>query len=201
MLELIDKDGHRDNRILNLTTEDGSRWKCDVDVDSSYERVEYIYAMYRNGSLIWTEWEVAPHVVVLDNSVDQYEIEDLWRAIPDDLPLYSSAYADCAERHEVEDYLPHTSDVLQLRTVEPRLLKGERLAIIGNVSQLGNWVQPQTMKLVALQEWAINIDLSQISGDIEYKYVIVDKDGNIVQWEKCDNRRLQLPGMHAEDIV
>ena len=201
MLELIDKDGHRDNRILNLTTEDGSRWKCDVDVDSSYERVEYIYAMYRNGSLIWTEWEVAPHVVVLDNSVDQYEIEDLWRAIPDDLPLYSSAYADCAERHEVEDYLTHTSDVSQLRTVEPRLLKGERLAIIGNVSQLGNWVQPQTMKLVALQEWAINIDLSQISGDIEYKYVIVDKDGNIVQWEKCDNRRLQLPEMHAEDIV
>lgn len=201
MYELTDKNGMKENHMQNLSTEDGRMWACELEVGAEKERVEYVYAMYRNGSLIWTEWEVAPHVIMLDGTVDTYEVNDLWRAIPDDLPLYSSAYADCAEKHELDEYLPLSTRTLQLRVVEPRLLKGERLAIAGNKPRLGEWSNPVRMNLVALQEWAINIDLSQISGEIEYKYVIIGKDGNIVQWEKGDNRKLSLPDVSAEDTV
>ena len=41
-----------------------------------------------------------------------------------------------------------------------------------------------------MQEWALNLDVEQIFHPIEYKYVILDKDGKIEQWEDGPNRRI-----------
>ena len=86
---------------LTLSTSDGLMWTGDMHLDIQQPlqgdtvAIEYQYAMWREGSLVWTEWEVAPHRVALDGITDNYVLDDKWRPIPEDLPLFSSAYTEC----------------------------------------------------------------------------------------------------------
>lgn len=175
-----------------LETYDGVFWEGEVVFDNSpADRVEYKYALYSDGNLVWTEWEVAPHIInFTDKGTPDYLVDDLWRPIPAELPLFSSAYTECIACHEQSTNLSYFRQTLQFRVVEPRLRKGEYLAIAGNISQLGGWTKPVRMSLVALQEWAVNIDASLIYHPVEYKYVIVDSNNNILQWEEGMNRRI-----------
>ena len=185
-----------------LRTYNGQLWEADIQLsreDICDCTLEYTYALYRDNKLVWKEWGVAPHIVRLGtkkgNTIEMddnasYILTDFWRPIPEDLPLYSSAYADCIASHgkALAEPLPAASRTLQLRIVEPRLTKHQHLAICGNNPQLGNWEHPVWLTLIGLQEWAINIDAAQIYRPIEYKYVIVDDNNCIVQWEEGDNR-------------
>ena len=132
-LTKIAKDGQKKPvKECPLDTYDGRLWEGEVTFQSTDIRgIEYKYAMYRNGKLVWTEWEVAPHKVSFDGITSSYIISDQWRPIPEELPLYSSAYTECVGA-QADDY--HATDTffsstLQLRVLEPRLRKGEFLAI------------------------------------------------------------------------
>ena len=62
---------------LTLSTSDGLMWTGDMHLDIQQPpqgdtiAFEYQYAMWREGSLVWTEWEVAPHRVALDGITDR----------------------------------------------------------------------------------------------------------------------------------
>ena len=180
-----------DGKEFAMQTCDGLKWETTLDLPTDGS-MEYRYALYRDGLLVWTEWEVKPHVVRLDAPTTSYRIDDFWRAIPDDLPLYSSAFTECVASHgaPLSQALPAFNQTLQLRLVEPRLLSHQHLGICGNTTQLGNWTQPVPLTLIALQEWGVNLDAEQIYHPIEYKYVILDNEGKIVQWEDGPNRRI-----------
>ena len=180
-----------DGKEFSLSTYDGLKWEATLDLQAK-NCIEYLYALYRDGELVWTEWEVKPHIIRIDGSTTEYVINDFWRPIPEDLPLYSSAFTECVASHgrPLQQALPAFTQTLQLRMVEPRLLAHQFLGVCGNTSQLGNWKEPVPLKLIALQEWALNLDVEQIFHPIEYKYVILDKDGKIEQWEDGPNRRI-----------
>lgn len=179
-----------------LVTYDGVLWEGEVSFPSSgVKSIEYKYALYRDSELVWTEWDVAPHKIVFDGKTTNLILTDLWRPIPEDLPLYSSAFTECIGKHK-ENSLSNTySQTLQLRVVEPRLRSNEWLAVVGSSTQLGEWSRPVRMTYIALQEWAVNLDASMLYNELEYKFVIVDKDDNIVKWEDGLNRRVRTPKM------
>lgn len=184
-----------------LETYDGSQWEGEITMQNSgVASIEYLYAMYRDDVLVWTEWQTAPHTLAFDGITTNYIINDAWRPIPEDLPLYSSAFTECVGSHETESLSTLYASTLQLRVVEPRLRKDEYLAICGSSIQLGEWKQPKRMKLIALQEWAINIDAALLYNEAEYKYVIVDKDNNILRWEDGINRRLRTPMLQNKQM-
>ena len=183
-----------------METYDCLKWEAKIDLHPK-DCIKYLYALYRNGELVWTEWEVKPHIIHLDADTTSYLINDFWRAIPDDLPLYSSAFTECVASHgkPTQQALQTFNQTLQLRLVEPRLLSHQHLAICGNTTQLGNWTQPVPLTLITLQEWGLNLDVEQIFHPIEYKYVILDDEGQIVQWEDGPNRRItSLPLSNGE---
>lgn len=194
-LEKITKDGQRRAvKECPLETYDGTLWEGEITLQNSgIKAIEYRYAMYRDNQLVWTEWTTAPHKVEFDDITNNYILTDFWRPIPDDLPLYSSAFTECVGRHEQGQLDNLYASTLQLRIVEPRLRKGEYLAICGSSPQFGEWKEPKRMTLISLQEWAINIDSALLYNEVEYKYVIVDKDNNILYWEEGQNRRLRTP--------
>ena len=176
-----------------METFDGRIWECEIALSTANTiGIEYKYAMYRNGRLVWTEWDVAPHKVSINSNYDNYTINDYWRPIPEDLPLFSSAYTECIGKHDDKQEAKKLfREVLQLRVVEPRLRQGEHLAVCGNVPQLGGWNIPQRMSCVELQEWRIDIDASILYNQLEYKYVIVDDKNNILHWEEGPNRKIR----------
>ena len=74
-----------------MGTADGKMWDGEMEVPfqaKGNEGIEYKYAMYRDGKLVWTEWEVAPHKVAFDGVTNNYVLSDQWRPIPEDLPLF-----------------------------------------------------------------------------------------------------------------
>ncbi len=176
-----------------METFDGRMWECEIAISPANTMgIEYRYALYRNNNLVWTEWEVAPHKVEVSKDFDSYTINDYWRPIPEDLPLFSSAYTECIGKHEEVEKAEKTfRETLQLRVVEPRLRKGEYLAVCGSVPQLGSWQKPLRMRCAGLQEWMIDIDASILYNQLEYKYVIVDEDNNITRWEEGPNRKIR----------
>ena len=184
-----------------LTTYDGMTWAADIELKSKEigDELTYKYAVYRDGELLWTEWEVAPHSLQLSGTVNNKRVNDnarsfiltdFWRPIPESLPLFSSAFTDSVASHEEDAAVafPRFNKTLQLRMVEPRLLKHQHLAVCGNCAQLGNWETPAKMQLVALQEWGITLNAEEIYKPIEYKYVIINDEGKIEQWEEGPNR-------------
>ena len=194
-LDKIMKDGQRKAvKECALETFDGNMWEGELSLQATGAvAVEYCYAMYRFDELVWTEWQVAPHRIVLDGVTNSYIVTDYWRPIPDNLPLYSSAFTECIGKHEEAVLDTLYGSTLQLRVVEPRLRKGEYLGIVGSSVQFGEWVNPRKMMLTALQEWAINIDAALLYNEVEYKYVILNEAGEIMHWEEGPNRRLRTP--------
>lgn len=194
--------------VLHLKTEDGVMWTGEMELDilqppkGDVVAFEYQYAMYRDGELVWTEWEVAPHRVALDGVTSAYVLGDKWRPIPEDLPLFSSAYTECvgaqSDGNAAIDML--YSSTLQLRIVEPRLRKGEWLAVCGSTPQLGEWQRAKRMALINLQEWALNIDADMLFDEAEYKYVVVDAENNIRRWEEGENRRLRCQKLQPKQM-
>ena len=144
-LWVVDKRGQRKAvEELPLGTQDGKMWDGEMELalqPKGNEGIEYKYAMYRDGKLVWTEWEVAPHKVAFDGVTNNYVLSDQWRPIPEDLPLFSSAYTECmgATHDDCGAIDTLYSSTLQLRVVEPRLRKGEFLAVCGSTPQLGEW--------------------------------------------------------------
>ncbi len=206
-LWLVDKHGQK--RVVDelpLGTQDGKMWDGDMtlEISSPIKEVgfEYKYAMYRDGKLVWTEWEVAPHKVKFDGVTNNYVLSDKWRPIPEDQPLFSSAYTECvgavADGCDALETL--YSSTLQLRVVEPRLKKGEWLAVCGNTPQLGEWKRAKRMALINLQEWAVNIDADMLFEEVEYKYVVVDAQNNILRWEEGENRKLLCKKLESKQM-
>ena len=196
LYSLVMKDGSKQpQKEYRLATADGRMWKAELEIEKKDAvGMEYLYAMHRNDELVWTEWETAPHKMVFHEDFDCYLVNDSWRPIPDDLPLFSSAFTECmGAKEEGEANLKLYPITLQLRAVEPRLCKGEHLAICGSSPQLGEWRVAQRMRLVALQEWAINMDASLLYNEVEYKYVVVNDRNDIIRWEEGKNRSLRSP--------
>ncbi len=194
-------DGTKVFKEYPLHTTDGSWWQCEVELSQGCLRgIEYKYALYADDTLVWTEWEVAPHCVDFHDSLTGYLIYDTWRPIPDDLPMYSSAFTECVGYHEQETIDTLFDQTLQLRTLQPPLRTGEYLAVIGNTPQLGEWQRPVRMSRIALQEWAVNIDASLLYHQAEYKYAIVDDKNNIIRWEEGVNRTINSPQLHNHQL-
>ena len=211
-LWVVDKHGQkRAVEEVPLETQDGKMWDGEIEDPlllpllkgrDGMEGIEYKYAMYRDGKLVWTEWEVAPHKVKFDGVTNNYVLSDKWRPIPEDQPLFSSAYTECVgavpDKCDAIDTL--YSSTLQLRVVEPRLRKGEWLAVCGNTPQLGEWKRAKRMALINLQEWAVNIDADLLFEEVEYKYVVVDAENNILRWEEGENRKVRCPKLQAKQM-
>lgn len=202
---------HIENKEYRMSTNDGRTWTCDLQLyPSKKDRLDYYYLLYRNDELVWREWETYPHTVYIKSNVTPskptfshrvFVIEDFWRPIPDNLPLFTSAFTEILGRHDVKDYsdLDQYDCTLQLRIIEPRLRKHQRLGIIGNNSQLGNWQKAVPLSMVGIQEWCINIDIGSIFHPIEYKYVILDESGEIECWEEGSNRLIGRTLVNGSD--
>ena len=69
-LWMVDKRGQKTAvKELPLSTQDGKMWDGEMMLEEQQKRmhgIEYKYAMYRDGKLVWTEWEVAHDKVKFD---------------------------------------------------------------------------------------------------------------------------------------
>ncbi len=188
-----------------MRTTDGRTWKCELELATKPQCIDYYYSVVRDGRVVRHEWTVVPHRLDLSASKGQKQTAyDRWYDLPEDSYLYSSALTDCVARRELGT-LAETSHsmTVQLKVRAPQLRRGERLAVVGSGALLGDWDIRQAVPMTEhnCNEWVIALDVVKLRSQfIEFKFVIQSDDAPGI-WENGDNRTVVLPPMRAGDVV
>ncbi len=209
MLNMVSKseDGHQDTTVYRMTTYDGYRWVCEINVPKIGNSVDYYYSVVKGEKTVRREWTLETHRLQLKASKgDRVMVYDHWSDIPDDAYLYSSAMTDCVNCHAEHPLRPTAYPrTVRLKVRAPQLHRDERLAVTGHGPALGDWsaLAALAMSEHNYNEWVVDVDASRVSdGRLEFKFVALDEDEDVTPlWELGDNRYVVLPEMNDGDVV
>ena len=172
---------------MNLVSPD--MWQFTLDV-KKVEDFDYFFIVKAENRAWKFEWG-SPHKFRAGKGITDYLLFNEWQEIPGDKPFYSSAFIDGMLRRSNRDpELTALPDSVNIRIQAPMIAPDECLALVGEGDYLGNWDTKRALKLNDhnFPVWEINIPLSEIKVPFEYKFLILDKEGNNVGWEAMNNR-------------
>ncbi len=167
-------------------------WGVSVELPDNTQDLDYSYFVADENGYNRQEWG-AKHKFVSGKKIKNYEIFDKWNDQPYNKPFYSSAFTDGIFSRKKAKTIAHPVGKSLLITVKAPVIKDDEvLAISGNIDLLGNWdsLKALPMNDKNFPEWNINIDLEDIDGPFEYKFLILrkDKKKDLVAWENTANR-------------
>ena len=192
------QDGTVKVRNLLMATDDGVNWTVETAAVESRQHPIVSFTYYYqvedgDGNVLRREWSGVPRCYYFDPS-KSYVLPDLWRDIPLQYHLYSSAYAVTAGLEQTEAgalRVPLYRKTILFRVSAPQLRKGQSLAILGSHPALGDWNEARYLRMehIGRFDWMLSVNVDAVLMPLEYKYVIIDDEKNaLVAWEEGDNR-------------
>lgn len=178
--------------MQQLNTSDGINWSGEVAVnDRDAVSFSYSYVIVSDREIVRREWNGVPRTFPYDGN-KTFLLHDYWRDIPILSHLYSSAYSHCvAHSLAQEPEISYYERTLLFRVQAPQLVKGQALALLGSLPQLGEWMPERAMRMNrgGTHEWCLTLSASGLHFPFEYKYVVVNEDtGELIHWEGGENR-------------
>ncbi|MEQ8878271.1 MAG: 4-alpha-glucanotransferase [Cyclobacteriaceae bacterium] len=181
---VIDGEAHKLKPISD------NSWSGSVNAEVSNE-LQYRYEI-REDNQVDVEFGFRTIKVPDDDAV--VEVSDCWRSSQSlDNVLYSapflkSIFARKPEKPQKEALFNNFS--LNLRKVD--VPAGCKIGVLGNLDELGAWDKNQVLLLSGnkFPQWSIEMCLTNIQS-FEYKYVLCDETGKMLDWEQGDNRRFR----------
>ena len=192
-------DGTKKTANLLMLTDDGTQWTLETAAVESRQHPIASFSYYyqvedEEGRVLRREWTMIPRVYHFDTS-KSYVLSDLWRDIPVQYHLYSSAYTTTRRLSYDERVqplrVPLYRKTILFRVSAPQLLKGQSLAIVGSHPALGDWNAARYLRMEYLgqSDWLLSVNVDAVLLPLEYKYVVIDDATNsLVAWEEGDNR-------------
>ena len=192
-------DGTKKTANLLMLTDDGTQWTLETAAVESRQHPIASFSYYyqvedEEGRVLRREWTMIPRVYHFDTS-KSYVLSDLWRDIPVQYHLYSSAYTTTrglSYDERVQSLrVPLYRKTILFRVSAPQLLKGQSLAIVGSHPALGDWNAARYLRMEYLgqSDWLLSVNVDAVLLPLEYKYVVIDDATNsLVAWEEGDNR-------------
>ena len=199
VVSYLSLDGTKKTTNLLMLTDDGTQWSLETSaVESRQHPIESFSYHYQvedeDGHVIRREWTMIPRIYHFDTSKN-YVLSDLWRDLPIQYHLYSSAYITTkglARDEQVKPIrVPLYRKTIIFRVSAPQLLKGQSLAIVGSHPALGDWNAARYLRMEYLgqHDWMLSVNVDAVLLPLEYKYVVIDDATNsLVAWEEGDNR-------------
>ena len=199
-------------RRCRMQTHDGEHWQVRLsEVPAAGACLDYYYSVWREQEECRHEWLTAPHRLELTaTQATGYTVFDHWIDIPDDAPLYSSAFVDCVLPRKIEQSEPTAfSRTVRLKVRAPQLLPDERLAIVGAPEYLGAWDANRALPMTEHQpyEWVAALDADHLPGMFEFKFVKLvalehsTSGANWEYWEQGGNRYVDLPELSQGGVA
>ena len=192
-------DGTVRTQDLLMQTDDGFCWTLETAaIESRQHPIGSFVYHYQvedgEGRVLRKEWTGVPRSYHFD-STKNFVMPDLWRDIPLQYHLYSSAYKTTVGLpHDEETQTlrqPLYRKTILFRVSAPQLRKGQSLALLGSHPALGDWNPARYLRMeyAGQYDWLLSVNVESILLPIEYKYVIIDDATNtLVAWEEGDNR-------------
>ena len=199
VIAYLSLDGTVKTSNLLMQTDDGFFWELETAVIESRQHPIASFSYYYQvedgeGTVLRREWTGVPRSYHFD-STKNYIMPDLWRDIPLQYHLYSSAYMTTVGLPHYEQTqtlrMPLYRKTVVFRVSAPQLLKGQSLALLGSHPALGDWNSARFLRMEYLgqADWMLSVNVDAILLPLEYKYVIIDDATNtLVAWEEGDNR-------------
>ncbi len=189
------RDGHVVCRDVDMNTLDGYLWEAETMAPQSRQRplvtMAYCYKVKDGaGNVIRCESTAHPRTFSFD-SQHSFFFPDFW---------LEGDY-DRNWQKKLLPRLPLYDSTVLFHVVEPHLLQGEALALLGNHPALGEWNGDRYLKMVPVGDgsWGLSVDVQAVDKPLEYKYVVIDeRTQQLKRWENGPNRTMGgvriLPG-------
>ena len=196
-----------EGQALQMESCDGYHWTYLHTINSPKTvPYRYFYTVEKEGVVERKEWAMIPHTITLKTRCERYKLYDRWSQIPEDSYLYSSAFTECITPHSAvavdeKEY----GQVVRIKVRAPQLQKGQRLAITGDESCLGEWniSLAAPMKETDHNEWTMELDGTKLKRRyFEFKFIAFSDDNQRSYfWEEGYNRNIILPEMTRGELV
>lgn len=175
-----------------LNTQDGLNWNGEVVLhEKDVCSFQYSYFIASGDEIIRREWRGVPRSFPYAQN-KTFLLQDYWMDIPQLSHLYSSAYSHCvAHTLAQEPEITYYDRTLLFRVHAPQLVRGQQLALLGSLPQLGEWMPERAMRMTrgGTHEWCLSLSATGLQFPFEYKYVVVNEDnGELLAWEGGENR-------------
>jgi len=181
-----------ESKALLLSCYSFSKWYGNIDIDNA-TTLEYYYLVKDGNITIRKEWG-DPRSIQLDKSKSFYQV-DIWRDIPQQEFLYTSAFSDSFFAHTVSNKKPkYFKNTILLKVHCPYAGKGQEVVMCGESDILGNWYPANALKLTPVGDgdWEVALDAREIKMPVEFKLAIFDKASKaMTHWEYGENRVLR----------
>lgn len=175
-----------------LNTEDGINWNGEIMLhEKDAKSFCYSYFIGEGDNIVRKEWSSVPRLFPYSHD-KTFILQDYWKDIPPLSHLYSSAYSHCVA-HSIaqEPEINYYDRTLLFRVQAPQLKKGQALALLGSLPQLGEWMPQRAMCMSrgGTHEWCLTLSATGLQFPFEYKYVVVEEStGELISWEGGENR-------------
>ncbi len=184
-----------EDRAVTMRYEGNHCWSLTLELPDTQESFTYHYMVKTYGEVSRREWGGSKNCVL--NTVSHtYTLYDQWQFEPVDKSFFSSAFKNAIfKRGESETSQPNYPSMLTLQVGGPRIRSNQVLAITGNADVLGNWDIERALRLddSNFPYWRINLDASQLTIPLKYKFVILSRDTNeLLAWESDENRYVDI---------
>jgi 4-alpha-glucanotransferase len=165
---------------------------------------EYRYFLKEDHSEITREeWGENRYFDPGKTDVEFVLLSDHWRSMSDtDIPLLSSAFTTAVfkpvivPRKEIPaDYYANPGIEVCFRPLVSRVVPGHRVFVCGSTEMLGNWDEKKALPLdnqdYPFWNGVCSVPVSDFP--VEYKYLVRNREGETLFWEKCPNRVIHIP--------
>lgn len=162
-------------------------------------KLEYSYAVFENGVRTRIESGIMPHSLWLGKNSDaKLYVCDTWRDLPEFAYLFSSAFSGDKGFTPLKGGVIGEANTV-FRALVPHVGNGKRVALCGRESILGEWKAPVVMKEIAPFVWEASV-CAEYAARYEFKFVIIDEHGVIVEWECGENRSFYVTDLSDDEI-
>lgn len=183
---------------LKMKLEGDSKWS--VTIDTSRAEFDYSYAVINDNGYVINEWGHRRRFVP-SKGVDKYNLLDKWQDMPADKPYYSSAIVDCLNNRTNRDNRPAPAQgLVTIKVDAPMVAPDCIVAISGDNDALGNWNpnKAPTMSDADFPTWSVNLTPEALHDNVQFKFIIKKKSGEVVAWEGGDNLTVDVPSTDTQ---
>ncbi|MDE6270674.1 MAG: hypothetical protein K2M12_07475, partial [Muribaculaceae bacterium] len=180
------------------------RWALHTDIEDGETPLAYRYLVVRDGRVVRHEWglghkiEVAPHT-------HGVRAIDSWCDMPDDKPLYASAFTKCVfKRNDCAAPVYPRAGKVMIEVEAPQIAPDQVVAICGSTPSMESWNVAKAVRMsdAAYPLWRACVDERDITEASEFKFVVLRKtDGALVAWEPGENRRMDIDPETGEATI
>lgn len=182
-----------ESKALLLSCYNFSKWFGSIDIKDDETSIQYYYLLKDGDIVIRKEWG-EPRTVLLEKTKNFY-FSDMWREVPQQEFLYTSAFSDSFFAQKFDKKQPqYFEKSILVRVYCPYANKGQEVIMCGESDMLGNWYPAGSLKLTPTGpgEWETVIDAHKINLPLEFKLAVYDKKNKVVMhWEYGENRALR----------